>query len=215
MSITIRKTLLVSGMLGAALLAGCRDTGSDPAPETSPAEGEPPVISVPSATPSETAVASIIRPDVVSEPVMDVPPEPVELAIRFPRGAALTPQAEEQLAGVLKSEALAEGWPIVLHGHSDSDGTDRANLATSRRRAQAVADWLVEHGVDKARITVVPLGEQNPAAPNANPDGTSNAEGRARNRRVEITIAAPEAASTAEPQEDARGPTAAERLTRQ
>ncbi|WP_121116119.1 OmpA family protein [Croceibacterium ferulae] len=213
MTATIRTTLLVSGMLGAVLLAGCRDAGSDPAPEASPTAQEPPVISVPSATPSETAVASIIRPDVASEPAVDLPPEPLALTVSFPEGARLTQEAETQLTGMLEAKALKEGWPIVLRGHSDSDGTDGANLATSRRRAQAVADWLVAHGIDKARIRVIALGEQNPAAPNARPDGTPDDAGRARNRRVEITVAAPEGGGASAGQEEQRGPSAAQRLT--
>ena len=210
---TIRKTLLVAGMLAATTLAACRDTGSDPAQQASPAAEAPPVISVPSATPTETAAASIIRPDVISEPVLDVPPEPLELTVTFPQGSALAPQAAEQLAGVLQSEALAEGWPIVLRGHSDNDGSSRAaNLAASRRRAQVVAEWLVAHGIDQARISVIALGAQNPVAPNAQPDGTPSEAGRARNRRVEITIASPTGEAAPAAQDAEREPTAAERL---
>ena len=53
----------------------------------------------------------------------------------------------------------------------------------SRRRAQAVADWLVASGgFDPARLVVVGLGESSPAYPN------DSDENRAKNRRVVITI---------------------------
>ncbi|WP_052208576.1 OmpA family protein [Croceibacterium mercuriale] len=212
-TITIRTALLATGLLGTTLLAGCDDPRPDPAATETPVAGEPPVISVPTASPSPTG-ASIIRPEVVPEPVVEVASEPVELTIGFPEGSTLTPDAQQQLATVLQSDALAEGWPIVVRGHSDSDGTSAANLATSRRRAQAVADWLMANGVDKARISVIALGAQNPVAPNAQADGTPSEAGRARNRRVEITIAAPaDKALPAEP-ESGRGPTVAERLGR-
>ncbi|WP_347302399.1 OmpA family protein [Croceibacterium sp. TMG7-5b_MA50] len=203
MKVTLRQGgMALAGVV--ALLAGCRDTGVQEQPEA--AASEPPVIAVPTAT----ASSSIIRPEVVSEPVVDAPPEPVRLTIRFPEGSRLPADAAGPLAAMLKSEALAAGWPILVTGHSDSDGTDQANLATSRRRAEAVAGWLVEQGVDAARIRVVALGEQNPAAPNARPDGTPDEAGRARNRRVELVIAPPEGSDAATAEEQA--PSAMEQL---
>src|SRR5690606_30153070 len=85
-------------------------------------------------------------------------------------------------------DQLAEGWPVVLRGHTDSVGHDEANLRASRRRAEAVANWLVEHGVSEERIEIIALGEQRPIAPNALPDGSPDEEGRAKNRRVTVHI---------------------------
>jgi len=70
-------------------------------------------------------------------------------------------------------------------------GNDSANLRASRVRAEDVAAWLVERGVDDDRITVIAFGKQNPVFPNAMPDGKSKEDGRALNRRVEIDIAPP------------------------
>jgi OOP family OmpA-OmpF porin len=152
----------------------------------------------PAATPSPTPAvsaspsASIIRPDIAPEPVVDLPPPPLALTVGFPGGGSrLDAAAEQALAHVLESEQYGEGWPIVLSGHSDSAGGDQANLVTSRKRAEAVARWLREHHVAADRIEIVAFGEQNPVAPNANPDGTPNEAGRAKNRRVEIRIAPP------------------------
>jgi OOP family OmpA-OmpF porin len=167
-----------------AALSACQDEERQ-SPEPSAAASPTPAVS---ASPS----ASIIRPDITPQPVVDLPPPPLSLTIGFPAGGAeLDPAAEQALAGLLRSEQLEEGWPIVLSGHSDSAGGDQANLAASRQRAEAVAEWLQEHGVAEGRIEIIAFGEQNPVAPNAQPDGTPNEGGRAKNRRVEIRIAPP------------------------
>jgi OOP family OmpA-OmpF porin len=163
-------------------MAGCRDArDTEPTPsqatQTAPAASETPI--------------SIIRPDIATEASPAPEPEPLEAVVPFAGGGHdLDAAAETALAGVLASPQLERGWPIVLRGHTDSAGDDRINLRVSRRRAEAVADWLVKHGVDKERITIIALGEQRPIAPNAHLDGTADEEGRARNRRVTVTIAA-------------------------
>jgi OOP family OmpA-OmpF porin len=155
-------------------------------------QAEPAATPTPPPTISASPSASIIRPDITPEPVVDLPPPPLMQTVGFPDGGSrLDPAAEQALVNVLESEQIAEDWPIVLGGHSDSAGGDRANLAVSRKRAEAVAKWLREHHVSGDRIEIVAFGEQNPVAPNANPDGTPNEAGRAKNRRVEIRIAPP------------------------
>ena len=70
---------------------------------------------------------------------------------------------------------------IVVTGHTDSVGSADDNLALSKRRAQAVADYLIAAGIDKDRIEVAGLGQEKPIAPN------DTEEGRAMNRRIEFT----------------------------
>ena len=96
-----------------------------------------------------------------------------------------------------------------MGGHSDSGGSDEVNIRASLERAEAVRDWMVANGVAEERITLVAFGEQNPAAPNALPDGSPNEEGRAANRRVEIVVASDG------PPEPEREPTLAETLAAQ
>ena len=72
--------------------------------------------------------------------------------------------------------------PIVVSGHTDSTGTSEYNRNLSMNRAAAVKEYLVEHGgVSSGRITVKAYGEEMPVASN------DTDEGRAANRRVEIT----------------------------
>lgn len=176
----------------ACSLAACqvRSDNDEPAPPEEDA-ATPPSAAMASAEPedSETPVASIIRDEEGTQP-LDPPVQALVVSVPFGEGGNdLTERAERVLAGVLRSRALDEGWPVILRGHTDSEGDDRANLRASRARAEAVAAWLVERGVDDERIRVIAIGEQNPIAPNALPDGEPNEAGRAKNRRVDIEIA--------------------------
>jgi outer membrane protein OmpA-like peptidoglycan-associated protein len=74
-------------------------------------------------------------------------------------------------------------WPEVsveIRGFTDSDGDDQSNLKLSKRRAEAVMHYFTEKGIRPMRLIAVGYGETNPIADNA------TADGRARNRRVEI-----------------------------
>lgn len=71
---------------------------------------------------------------------------------------------------------------LDIEGHTDSVGSDSLNLALSQQRAESVRAALVQRGVDGARIQTKGLGKAVPVASNA------SAEGRQRNRRVEIVI---------------------------
>ena len=85
----------------------------------------------------------------------------------------------EQLAGVARS---CPG-DLVIEGHTDSVGSASSNQDLSQRRAQAVVDALAALGVDVSRLTAMGYGEERPIADN------STSQGRAANRRIEISIA--------------------------
>lgn len=70
---------------------------------------------------------------------------------------------------------------VRLEGHTDSRGDRRASMEISQRRASAVAVWLIEHGVEVNRVSFQGYGDTKPAADN------ETEEGRARNRRIELT----------------------------
>ena len=71
---------------------------------------------------------------------------------------------------------------ISIEGHTDNTGTANYNRILSQRRANAVADILVNNGVPPARLYAVGRGENEPVVSNL------SATGRAQNRRVEIVI---------------------------
>ena len=71
---------------------------------------------------------------------------------------------------------------IIAVGHTDSIGTDSYNQRLSIRRSEAVKSYLVSKGVEKNRVYTEGKGEKQPVADN------KTAEGRAKNRRVEIEV---------------------------
>ena len=71
---------------------------------------------------------------------------------------------------------------IDVYGHTDSTGSDAFNQTLSESRARTVAGYLVSQGVGSARVRSQGFGETMPVASN------DTADGRARNRRVEIKI---------------------------
>ena len=73
---------------------------------------------------------------------------------------------------------------ITIYGHTDNTGTRTVNERISKERAEAVANFLVGNGIARNRITTEGLAFDQPVADN------STAEGRAKNRRVEVYITA-------------------------
>jgi outer membrane protein OmpA-like peptidoglycan-associated protein len=73
---------------------------------------------------------------------------------------------------------------INVAGHTDSVGSDADNLRLSQQRAYSVRNYLIDQGVEAFRMNAAGYGETRPIADNA------TSEGRARNRRVEITLQA-------------------------
>ncbi|GAB4189687.1 MAG: hypothetical protein Tsb002_16950 [Wenzhouxiangellaceae bacterium] len=71
---------------------------------------------------------------------------------------------------------------VVVEGHTDSVGSREFNLRLSQQRAEAVRDYLVENGIASGRISTEGLGPDYPVA------GNDSAEGRQRNRRVEVIL---------------------------
>jgi outer membrane protein OmpA-like peptidoglycan-associated protein len=71
---------------------------------------------------------------------------------------------------------------VQISGHTDNTGVEGYNLALSKRRAEVVAEYLVNNGVDVKRVASIGFGSAKPIALNA----TEN--GRRKNRRVELLI---------------------------
>jgi OmpA-OmpF porin, OOP family len=104
----------------------------------------------------------------------------IRLEVYFDTGSAqIKPESYPELNRVVtfmnQTAPTATG---VVEGHTDSQGSDAANLALSQRRADAVLQYLLAHGVAAARLSAKGYGETQPVADN------STSEGRALNRRV-------------------------------
>jgi outer membrane protein OmpA-like peptidoglycan-associated protein len=101
----------------------------------------------------------------------------------------LRPEAAETLRKVGQVVSGYPNAPLSIEGHTDGKGTHPYNMKLSENRADAVKQWLVGNaGVQASRIRTAGLGETKPVAPNTNPNGSDNPQGRQKNRRVELTL---------------------------
>ncbi|OOE71542.1 outer membrane beta-barrel protein [Salinivibrio kushneri] len=134
----------------------------------------------------------------VEEPVM-AEPEPVQEPepVAEPQSIVLSEAGETEMFGFdkasLSEQAIASLQPLVdrllkydeatatIVGHTDSQGPAAYNQTLSKERAQVVADVFLDAGIAAERLTVMGKGESAPTASN------DTADGRAKNRRVEVT----------------------------
>lgn len=77
---------------------------------------------------------------------------------------------------------------VEIASHTDSISSDEFNLKLSQKRAESVVKYLISKGIAKERLVAKGYGRSKPIAPNTNPDGTDNPEGRQKNRRTEFRI---------------------------
>lgn len=112
-----------------------------------------------------------------------------ELVLSMPAGITFpinSYQIQPQFFGTLNQVAQTlAAYPqtlIDVYGHTDPTGGDAINIPLSRNRAESVASYLAQQGVNRARIATQGFGSSQPIADN----GTE--AGRAQNRRVEIRI---------------------------
>jgi outer membrane protein OmpA-like peptidoglycan-associated protein len=74
---------------------------------------------------------------------------------------------------------------VQIQGHTDNSGEPATNRMLSQRRADSVRQWLINAGIEAARIEAKGYGDEQPIVPNLTP------ESRARNRRVQFTLLKP------------------------
>ena len=95
---------------------------------------------------------------------------------------ALLPESHLELGRLASLLEQEPSIRVELGGHTDDIGSDVDNLRLSEYRAQAVRDFLVEQGIQADRLQARGYGETRPV------DDNTTEEGRARNRRTEVTI---------------------------
>jgi len=112
--------------------------------------------------------------------------------VLFDTGSAtLKPGAREKLAKISGIVLAHPGLTLQIEGHTDSVGSDDFNQQLSERRADSVRDFLASQGVGASSMTAKGFGKTQPVASN------DNAEGRQRNRRVELVVNGDAIGSTA------------------
>jgi outer membrane protein OmpA-like peptidoglycan-associated protein len=95
--------------------------------------------------------------------------------------AEILPESEKILNPALESLKAHQEIVVEISGHTDSKGSDEYNQSLSERRANAVRNWMMNHGITGSRMAAIGYGEKRPIASNDSEDG------RLRNRRIEFT----------------------------
>ena len=96
--------------------------------------------------------------------------------------AVIRPESEGVLGEIADVLARNPEWKLRIDGHTDAPGSDAANLDLSKRRSEAVREALItRYRIAADRLSAAGRGESSPKATNETP------EGRAQNRRVELT----------------------------
>ena len=97
-------------------------------------------------------------------------------------GISLTPTDQQVLTQVADKLKVCPNAHATIDGYADNVSTEAINIPLSTQRAQAVADFLVAHGIAGDQLVVKGLGSIDPVASN------DTADGRAKNRRVQIVV---------------------------
>jgi outer membrane protein OmpA-like peptidoglycan-associated protein len=143
-----------------------------------------------------TAKVTVIR-GLSGGPVMSLIPRPERHAARatakgvsllrpvvfMPDTAILSPESEPLLAEVAELlQKHRELKQLEIQGHDEDVGSAPGSPTLSQQRAEAVRAWLVNAGIDEARLTAKGYGNTRPLVPNITPAN------RARNRRIAIVV---------------------------
>ncbi len=94
----------------------------------------------------------------------------------------LLPASDEELNRLVQLLADHPEFHLEIAGFTDSTGSVAHNHGLSKARAQAVANYLAQHGIAATRLSAIGFGAEKPVAPNA------TEAGRAQNRRVEFIL---------------------------
>lgn len=162
-----------------------RDNFWSPATADERCDGAPK--KAPPPPPPAPAPAPVTPPPPPPAPV--VPPAPVSEKVTYAADAfydfdkaTLKPEGKAKLDDLVSKMGGMNLEVIIAVGHTDSVGNDAYNQKLSVKRAESVKSYLESKGIEKNRIYTEGKGEKQPVADN------KTAEGRAKNRRVEIEV---------------------------
>ena len=177
----MKKSLVLATLIAAAALAACGKK-EEPAPAPAPS-----TVVVPA--PAPAAVAPPPPPPAAAPAPAPAPQPPAATKVTYAADAffdfdksVLKPEGRAKLDDLVGKVKGINLEVIIAVGHTDSVGTDAYNQKLSVRRAEAVKAYLVSKGIEKNRVYTEGKGEKQPVADN------KTAEGRAKNRRVEIEV---------------------------
>jgi OmpA-OmpF porin, OOP family len=143
----------------------------------------------PAPAPAAAPAAPAARPPAPAAAPTPAPQPPAATKVTYAADAffdfdksVLKPEGRAKLDDLISKVKDINLEVIIAVGHTDSVGTDAYNQRLSVRRAEAVKAYLVSKGIEKNRVYTEGKGEKQPVADN------KTAEGRAKNRRVEIEV---------------------------
>ena len=154
---------------------GCDGEVKPPAPAPAPAPAPRPA---PAPAPAPAPKAAPAAP---AAPVSEKVTYAADAFFDFDK-AVVKKEAKAKLDDLVGKTGAIALEVIIAVGHTDSVGADAYNQKLSVRRAEAIKAYLVSKGIEKNRIYTEGKGEKQPVADN------KTAEGRAKNRRVEIEV---------------------------
>lgn len=102
--------------------------------------------------------------------------------------ASLKPESFPSLDKLVALLQEKPGMRIEISAHTDSKGNDKLNARLSEARAKSCVDYLISKGIDASRLESKGYGAGMPVAPNTQPDGSDDPEGRQKNRRTEFKV---------------------------
>jgi OOP family OmpA-OmpF porin len=155
-------------------LQGCDGVPLPPAPTPVPGPK-------PAPAPTPAPVAPVVAPVVIAAPTSEKVTFAADAFFDFDK-SVLKPEGRAKLDDLVGKMGGLNLEVVIAVGHTDSVGTAAYNQALSVRRADAVKSYLVEKGIEKNRVYTEGKGEKQPVADN------KTAEGRQKNRRVEIEV---------------------------
>jgi outer membrane protein OmpA-like peptidoglycan-associated protein len=147
-------------------------TVDEPQPETTPLAGE------------ATNILTAVDEDVVDYAIADYKSfDPSGIIVHFEfddaRLSESTIAALNKIVAGMKKDPLSR---VSVRGHADKQGTEGYNKTLSSRRAKAIEDYLIQHGIEKDRLNPIPMGESDPLE-----DGNTITVFK-KNRRGDFTI---------------------------
>src|SRR5450631_940706 len=154
--------------------ADCDGALKPPPPPPKEAPPPPPPVAPPPPPPPPPPAAP-------AAPVSEKVPFAADAFFNFDK-ATLKPEGKAKLDDLASKIGGINLEVIIAVGHTDSVGTEAYNQKLSIKRAEAVKGYLVSKGIEKNRVYTEGKGEKQPVADN------KTAEGRAKNRRVEIEV---------------------------
>jgi OOP family OmpA-OmpF porin len=157
-----------------AIAVGCATEEPKPAPPPAPAPAPAPA---PTPAPKPEPKPEPPKPKPVAEKVTFA----AEVLFDFDK-SVVKPDGKAKLDDLAAKVKGINLEVVIAIGHTDSVGTDEYNQKLSVRRSESVKAYLVSKGIEANRVYTEGKGEKQPVADNR------TAEGRAKNRRVEIEV---------------------------